>query len=362
MSTSGEENDDAGLAEEHASTPAHMSYKDAGVDIERAAQTKQRMAAIVRSTYGPEVLGGHGRFGGLFDIQWLQLKKDPVLVASTDGVGTKTMIAAALGRFETLGHDLVNHCIDDILVQGAKPLFFLDYIASSQLDPDRVLQIVNGISEACRRANCALLGGETAEMPGVYQPGEIDLVGAIVGWVERSQIIDGSRIAAGDVLIGLPSSGLHTNGYSLARKALAATPLDMPMPDGTGTLGDALLAPHRSYLEPVTRLMARGVDIKGLVHITGGGFYENIPRVLPPGLGVRIEQDAWPTPDIFRLIQQAGHISSEEMYHVFNMGVGLIVIVSPKDVSRTLGLLSDDSYRIGEVTAVSDDSPRVAIV
>lgn len=362
MSTSGEEDGDLGSAGENVFVPKPMSYKDAGVDIERAAQTKQRMAAMVRSTYGPEVLGGHGRFGGLFDIQWLQLKKNPVLVASTDGVGTKTMVAAALGRFDTLGHDLVNHCVDDILVQGAKPLFFLDYIASSQIDPDKVLQIVKGISEACRQANCALLGGETAEMPGVYQPGEIDLVGTIVGWVERDHIIDGSRIVAGDVLIGLPSSGLHTNGYSLARKALAAMPLDMAMPDGNGTLGDALLAPHRSYLEPVTRLISRGVDIKGLAHITGGGFYENVPRVLPPGLGVRIEQDTWPTPGIFRLIQQAGDISSEEMYHVFNMGIGLIVIVPPKDVSRTLWLLPDDSYRVGEVRIVSDDSPRVVIV
>jgi len=361
MSTSYQEHDDTDLDRKDAPVPRRMSYKDAGVDIDRATQTKRRMADIVRSTYGPEVLGGHGRFGGLFDIQWLQFKKNPVLVASTDGVGTKTMIATALGRFDTLGHDLVNHCIDDILVQGAKPLFFLDYIASGQLDPDSVLQIVKGISEACRQANCALLGGETAEMPGVYQPEEIDLVGTIVGWVERDDIIDGSRIAAGDVLIGLPSSGLHTNGYALARKTLADKPLDAPMPDGSATLGDVLMAPHRSYLELVNSLIAQGVHINGLAHITGGGFYDNIPRVLPAGLGARIAQGSWPTPAIFQLIQEAGCVSSEEMYHVFNMGIGLVVILSPSDSGQALRVLAGDSYQIGEVVAVQGDAPRVVI-
>lgn len=339
-----------------------ISYKDAGVDIEKASQTKKRMTDMVRSTYGPEVLGGHGRFSGLFDIQWLRFRENPVLVASTDGVGTKTMVAAAVGRFDTLGYDLVNHCVDDILVQGAKPLFFLDYIASSQLDPDRVLQVVKGISEACRQANCALLGGETAEMPGVYQPDETDLVGTIVGWVERHRIIDGSRIAAGDVLIGLPSTGLHTNGYSLARKVLAHTPLDRPMPDGKDTLGDALLFPHRSYLEPVTDLLAQRVDIKGLAHITGGGFYDNIPRVLPKGLGVKIGKETWPEPAIFQLIQEIGHVPFEEMYHVFNMGIGMIAILSPDDASKSLQILEGDSYRIGEVVPAEGHNPRVAIL
>jgi len=328
------------------------SYKDAGVDIERASQTKERMTEMVRSTYGPEVLGGHGRFGGLFDIQWLRFKRDPVLVASTDGVGTKTVIAAAVGQFDTLGHDLVNHCVNDILTQGAKPLFFLDYVASSQLDPDRVLQVVRGITEACRRANCTLLGGETAEMPGVYQPGEFDLVGTIVGWVQREDIIDGSNIVPGDVLIGLPSTGLHTNGYSLARRVLANVPLDKEMPGGEGSLAEALLAPHRSYLQPVTRLVGQGISIKGLAHITGGGFYDNIPRVLPEGRGVRIKRDSWPVLPIFQLIQDMGQVVTEEMYHVFNMGIGLIAIVSAEQAETTLQSLQGDCYHLGEVTPI----------
>lgn len=327
------------------------TYKDAGVDIERASETKERMTEMVRSTYGPEVLGAHGRFGGLFDIQWLQFRTNPVLVASTDGVGTKTVIAAALGRFESLGHDLVNHCVNDILVQGAKPLFFLDYVATSQLDPDTVLQVVRGITDACRGANCTLLGGETAEMPGVYRPGELDLVGTIVGWVQREDIIDGARIEAGDILIGLPSTGLHTNGYSLARRVLADRPLKGELPGGAGTLGDALLAPHRSYLQPVNDLMNQDIDIRGLVHITGGGFYDNIPRVLPDGLGVRIETGLWPVPPIFGLIQDVGQVDRKEMYHVFNMGIGLIVIVSANQAERTLDVLNHDCYRLGEVIA-----------
>ena len=331
------------------------SYKDAGVDIERASHTKERMTEMVRSTYGPEVLGGHGRFGGLFDIQWLQFRRNPVLVASTDGVGTKTVIAAAVGQFDTLGHDLVNHCVNDILVQGAKPLFFLDYIASSQLDPDRVLQVVRGIAEACRRVNCALLGGETAEMPGVYQPEEFDLVGTIVGWVQREDIIDGTNIAAGDVLIGLPSSGLHTNGYSLARRVLADMPLDKEMPGSRASLAEALLAPHRSYLQPVAKLQGQGMVIKGLAHITGGGFYDNIPRILPEELGVRIKRGAWPVLPIFQLIQNVGQVATEEMYHVFNMGIGLIAIISAEQAEGALQSLEGDGYHLGEVIPIPEN-------
>ena len=344
------------------------SYKDAGVDIEQASLTKKRMAEAVQSTYGPEVLGGHGRFGGLFDIQWLQFKKNPVLVASTDGVGTKTMVAAAAGRFNTLGHDLVNHCVDDILVQGARPLFFLDYVASSQLDTDRILQIVQGIAEACRHANCALLGGETAEMPGVYAPKEFDLVGTIVGWVEREHIIDGSKIEAGDLLFGLPSTGLHTNGFSLARHILADIPLDKHIPELEGTLADALLAPHQSYLKPVNELIAAGIDIKGLAHITGGGFYDNIPRVLPAGLGVQVTEGSWPVLPIFRFIQNTGHVAREEMYHVFNMGIGMIAFVPPEAKHGVLEALGDSIYCLGEVVPVrepaasgSDNQQRVII-
>lgn len=337
-----------------------ISYKDAGVDIEQASLTKKRMTEAVQSTYGPEVLGGHGRFGGMFDIQWLQFKKNPVLVASTDGVGTKTMIAAAAGRFDTLGHDLVNHCVDDILVQGARPLFFLDYVASSHLDTDRILQIVQGIAEACRQANCALLGGETAEMPGVYTPDEFDLVGTIVGWVEREHIIDGSRIQTGDALIGLPSTGLHTNGYSLARHILADIPLDRHIPELAETLADALLAAHRSYLKQINELIAAGIDIKGLAHITGGGFYDNIPRVLPPGLGVQVTDGNWPAPPIFRFIQETGQVGRQEMYHVFNMGIGMIVVVPPDARQGALDVLSGDSYHLGEVIPLREpDDPNI---
>lgn len=339
-----------------------ISYKDAGVDIERASATKQKMSDVIRSTYGPEVLGGHGQFGGLFDIQWLQFKNKPVLVASTDGVGTKTMIAAAAGRFEPLGHDLVNHCIDDILVQGAKPLFFLDYVASSKLDTDQVLAIVNGIANACREANCALLGGETAEMPGVYQPKEIDLVGTIVGWVERENIVTGSDITEGDILIGLSSTGPHTNGYSLIRRVFNYVPLDRDLPELGATLADALLVPHRSYLQPVTQLWAKDINIKGMAHITGGGFYENIPRILPEGLGVRVTSGSWPVLPIFKLIQEAGQIAGEEMYHVFNMGIGLIVVVSPEQADLALSQLPGDSYRIGEVTSLSSDTEQRVVI
>ena len=332
-----------------------VSYKDAGVDIEQARQVKEGMSELVRSTYGPEVLGGHGRFGGLFDIQQLQ-SKNPVLVASTDGVGTKTRIAATVGQFDTLGHDLVNHCVNDILVQGAKPLFFLDYFASSQLDPNIIWQVVQGITEACRQADCALLGGETAEMPGIYEPGEFDLVGTIVGWVQRENIIDGTKIVAGDVLIGLPSTGLHTNGYSLARLVLAVTSLNKRMPGGERTLAEVLLTPHCSYLQPVTKLMKQGIDVKGLVHITGGGFYYNIPRILPDGLGVRIEKGSWPVLPIFQLIQNVGQVTDEEMYCVFNMGIGMIVIVPAE---QTLKALRGDSYYLGEV--VSTDKKVVLI-
>ncbi len=338
-----------------------VSYRDSGVDIDRANLTKKQMAEAVRSTYGPEVLGGHGNFGGLFDAGRLQAARRPVLVASTDGVGTKTMVAAAAGRFDTLGHDLVNHCVDDILVQGARPLFFLDYVASSRLDPDRILDVVRGLAEACRAAGCALLGGETAEMPGVYEIGELDLVGTIVGWVERDALIDGASVAPGDVLIGLPSAGLHTNGFSLARRVFEGLPLDRPRPELDGvTLGDALLAPHRNYLAPATGLLER-VRVKALAHITGGGFFDNIPRVLPSGTSVEIELGTWPVLPIFDWIQARGQVAPEEMYHVFNMGIGMVVILSPEDADLALSFLDGDGYRLGRVVEAAA-GPRVTLL
>jgi phosphoribosylformylglycinamidine cyclo-ligase len=330
----------------------HSAYTRAGVDITAGQRATQLMAAAVQATYGPEVLAGLGAFGGMYDATGLHAMAQPVLVASTDGVGTKTKVAARLGRWDTIGRDLVNHCVNDILVQGAHPLFFLDYVASAHLDPEQIATIVGGVAAACREAGCALLGGETAEMPGVYQPGEIDLVGTIVGVVERGRILNGARIQAGDVILGLPATGLHTNGYSLARRVLDPLDWTAPMPElDCVRAGEALLAVHRSYLEPVRRLWAGGVEVRGLSHVTGGGVVDNLPRVLPSGVGAVIRRGTWPEPPIFSLIQRLGHISDEEMFHVFNMGLGMLAIVPPEHVSLAQTALPDDVYVVGEITA-----------
>jgi phosphoribosylformylglycinamidine cyclo-ligase len=326
-------------------------YAQAGVDISAGERATQLMKEAVRATYGPEVLAGIGAFGGLFDAGALKAMAAPVLVASTDGVGTKTKVAARLNRWDTIGRDLVNHCVNDILVQGARPLFFLDYVASSHLEPEQIAAVVSGVAAACREAGCALLGGETAEMPGVYAPGEIDLVGTIVGVVEREGIVDGSAIRPGDLLLALPATGLHTNGYSLARRVLAGLDWDEYQPALGGSIGEALLAVHRSYLEPVQQLWAAGVEIRGLAHITGGGVVDNLPRILPDGLGAVIRRGAWPVPPIFDLIQEAGQVSDDEMYHVFNMGLGMLVVVSPETGRQALELLSGDAYEVGHVLA-----------
>ena len=253
------------------------AYAMAGVDIEAKMGAFQRMRASVESTYTPAVLAGIGAFGGLFDLSKATGARDPVLVASTDGVGTKTMLATAMGRYDTVGHDIVNHCVNDILVQGARPLFFLDYVAANKLDSERIAAIVRGCAEACRAVGCALLGGETAEMPGVYQPEAFDLVGTLVGWVERESIVNGSAVRPGDVCLGLPSSGLHTNGYSLARRVLADTPWETVLPELGKPLGEVLLTPHRAYLKEIESLWAAGVQVKAMAHITGGGFIGQHP-------------------------------------------------------------------------------------
>ena len=340
------------------------TYAEAGVDIAAGSRAVTLMKEAVRSTYGPEVLGGIGAFGGLFDASRLVRTDRPVLVASTDGVGTKTRIAVALGRYDGIGQDLVNHCIDDILVQGARPLFFLDYFASSRLDPQVVADVVSGCAAACRDAGCALLGGETAEMPGVYEPGELDLAGTIVGWVERARIIDGSAIEPGDRVIGLASSGLHTNGYSLARRVLAGRDLRAPEPRLGRSLGDALLEPHRSYLPHVERLWSGGVSIKGLAHITGGGLWDNPPRILPESVAMRLTRGSWPIPPLFTLIQEAGGIDDREMAHVFNLGLGMLVVVAEQDAKRTLEVLGepafDGAWLVGEI--VTRTGPAVELV
>jgi phosphoribosylaminoimidazole synthetase len=309
------------------------------------------MRDAVKSTYGPEVLAGIGAFGGLFDASALKAMNDPVLVASTDGVGTKVKLATQCGRYESIGHDIVNHCIDDILVQGARPLFFLDYIASSKLDPDMITSVVEGMAAACRSSGCALLGGETAEMPGVYQFGEFDVAGTIVGVVDRLRILPRvTEFAAGDVLIGLRSSGPHTNGYSLIRKVFQDTSLDTCREELNTTLGEALLAPHRSYL-PLLRsaLSTQHSAVKALAHLTGGGFIENIPRVLPDHLDAQIDLGSWPMLPIFQLIQRRGNIDLQEMYRVFNMGLGMIAVVARDDVLSVQAAIPEETYVIGRL-------------
>jgi phosphoribosylformylglycinamidine cyclo-ligase len=347
-----------------------LSYTDAGVDIAAGARAVALMKDAVKSTYGPEVLLGIGAFGGLFDISALKEMRAPVLVASTDGVGTKIKIASRLGRFDGIGQDIVNHCINDILVQGAQPLFFLDYIAAGRLDPEMVAAVVGGCAAACRTAGIALLGGETAEMPGVYGPGEFDLAGTIVGVVDRPAIIDGSSIVPGDAIIGLASSGLHTNGYSLARRVFEGRDLRAWVPELGRPLGDALLEPHRAYLGCVQRLWDAGILIKGMAHITGGGLIDNPPRIFPAGVAARLDRGAWTPPPIFQLIQRTGRVDDEEMAHVFNLGLGMLVMVAEGQAQPALEALQAgrgaqneapiEAWRVGEMVQ-RGEGPAVRI-
>jgi phosphoribosylformylglycinamidine cyclo-ligase len=286
----------------------------------------------------------------MFDASALKTMAAPVLVASTDGVGTKTKVAAAMGRWDSIGQDLVNHCVNDILAQGAQPLFFMDYIAASKLDAGQAATVVAGMAVACRDNGLALLGGETAEMPGVYVDGEMDVAGTIVGVVDRSRAIDGSRIAAGDAILGLPSNGLHTNGYSLARRALAGLDWRVQRTDIGACIGDALLAVHRSYLSQFRKLDAAGVGIHGIAHITGGGLLENVPRILPNDLAAVFRVGAWPVPPIFGLIRQRlGDVGRDELYRAFNMGIGLCVVVPQADAARALAALGEGAI-VGEIS------------
>ena len=334
------------------------AYARAGVNIAAGSRATQLIKAAVRATYGPEVLSDVGSFGGLFDASALKRMDAPVLVASTDGVGTKTMVAARLNRWNTIGQDLVNHCVNDILVQGARPLFFLDYVAASKLNAEQIAAVVGGAAAACRANDCALLGGETAEMPGVYQPGELDVAGTIVGVVERARIVDGARIQPGDVILALMSSGLHTNGYSLARRVLADIDWDVVHSDLGESVGAALLAVHRSYLQPVMALLDAGVEVRGLAHITGGGVLDNLPRILPPGVGAVIWRGAWPEPPIFGLIQRLGDVSEAEMFHVFNMGLGMLAVIPPEAVTAAQAAVPNELAVVGEVIS-GDNSVSV---
>lgn len=309
------------------------SYKSAGVDIDAGNRAVSLMRDAVRSTFTPAVLADVGSFGGLFALQ--NLPRDPVLVASTDGVGTKVKLAAEHGRWQGIGEDIVNHCINDILVQNARPLFFLDYIASSKLMPEQVAEVVTGIAHACRDAGCALIGGETAEMPGVYAEGAFDLAGTVIGLVDRGALLPRpDKMQPGDLLVGLPSSGPHTNGYSLIRKAIRGRDKEARLSDGR-TLIEALLVPHRCYIQEVNALQAAGIEPLGMAHLTGGGFLENIPRVLPEDVVARIDVRQWQTPELFaRLVDWAQFAHAEEAYRVFNMGIGMVLIVSAQDAGR----------------------------
>lgn len=332
------------------------TYREAGVDLEAGARTVALMKQAVQATYGPEVLLGVGAFGGLFDASALQAMDAPVLVASTDGVGTKTKIATAMGRYDQIGHDIVNHCLNDILVQGARPLFFLDYIAASRLEPEIIAVVVGGCAAACQAAGCALLGGETAEMPGVYQPNEFDLVGTIVGVVGRPRIIDGHSIEPGDRIIGLASSGLHTNGYSLARRVFQDWDLAAVVSELEQPLGEALLTPHRAYMAEVQQVWAAGVTIKGLAHITGGGIIDNLPRILPRGVAARLHRGSWPGLPIFDLIRRAGQIDADEMAQVFNLGLGMLLVIAADQVEQVLSLLGNGAWAVGEITSHDGDA------
>jgi len=331
------------------------SYARAGVDLSRADEAKARIARYARATFRPGVIGGTGFFGGLFELAGY---RQPVLVSSVDSVGTKLKIAIALDKHDTVGIDIVNHCVNDIFTGGAEPLFFLDYIAMGRLVVERVEALVQGLSRACREAGCALIGGETAELPGLYQGDDYDLVGFIIGVVEKGRVITGEAIAAGDAVIGLPSSGLHTNGYSLVRRVLGETRRELGAyyPELGRTLGEELLEPHRCYFNQLRGLLP---FIKGMAHITGGGLPGNVPRVLPEGLAARFESKKWEVPPIFRLVQARGNVARDEMYRVFNMGLGMVVVCAPEEAGR-FGEALPESRVVGEVVR-HNGGPRVII-
>ncbi len=336
-----------------------ISYSDAGVSIDNANLAVEKIKTFAKSTFNQRTLTEIGSFGGMFSGAFPDMG-EPILVASADGVGTKLKIAFDTGIHNTIGQDLVNHCVNDILVQGARPLFFLDYFATGKLSPDVTASVVEGISIACKENGCVLLGGETAEMPGFYSDGEYDLAGFIVGVVDKSKVIDGKNIAAGDVVLGLPSNGLQTNGYSLARKLffeIGGYEVDSFIEELNDTAGNALLAKHTSFLKPLENLLDTG-KIKGLVHITGGGFTENIPRILPENVSVEIKRGTWNEPAIFGLMQKLGNVEDSEMFRTFNMGIGMIVVCAEEDKEFLKERLAT-SFEIGRVI---DGNKEVSII
>jgi phosphoribosylformylglycinamidine cyclo-ligase len=338
-----------------------IRYQDAGVSIDEADRAVSSVKKLAKATFTRNVLTDIGSFGACYALSnW----KKPVLISSADGVGTKLKVAFLTGRHDTVGEDLVNHCVNDIAVQGAAPLFFLDYFAVGKLDADVAVQVISGIARGCRNNGCALIGGETAEMPGMYSDGEYDLAGFIVGAAERSALLTGRKISNGDILLGLPSTGLHTNGYSLARKLLfevAGYGADTSVPDLGGTVADELLKVHRSYLRPIRGLLSAGI-LKGAAHITGGGITDNTPRMLPAKLGVEINLSAWTVPPIYELLRRIGSIPDDDWRRTFNLGVGMILAVSARDAAKAekiLRKLKEPNFPIGRVVARKSGRPRV---
>ena len=340
-----------------------LSYRAAGVDIDAGNAVVERIKPLVGKTFRPEVMGGLGGFGALFDLS--KKYREPVLVSGTDGAGTKLKLAQQLDRHDTIGIDLVGMCVNDVLVQGAEPLFFLDYFATGKLDVDTTVAVVGGIARGCELAGCALIGGETAEMPDMYPPGEYDLAGFNVGAVEKSEIIDGNAIRAGDVILGVASSGPHSNGYSLIRKIVerAGSPFDLKLDDGQ-TLADALMQPTTIYVKPILELLrapspeSRVPAVHGMAHITGGGLQENIIRVVPDGLGLAIHASAWKMPPVFEWLQREGRVAREEMWRTFNCGIGFTLILAPNEVAGVQAALAQSglqSWTIGEVVAANPD-------
>jgi phosphoribosylformylglycinamidine cyclo-ligase len=342
---------------------SQLTYRDAGVDIEAGDALVERIKPMAKRTMRPEVLGGIGGFGALFEVS--KKYKNPVMVSGTDGVGTKLKLAFRMKKHDTVGIDLVAMSVNDILVSGAEPAFFLDYFACGKLDVGVAADVIKGVAEGCEQAGCALIGGETAEMPGMYDPNEYDLAGFAVGLVDKDKIIDGTKVAKGDVVIGLASSGPHSNGFTLIRKVIAVSGADLFEPfEGDNTLGQTLLEPTRIYVKPVLATLAK-IEVKGLAHITGGGLVENIPRVLPDGVAAKLDASKWTMPWVFRWLRKQGNIEDAEMHRTFNCGIGMVMVVSKGDAAAAVASLAAngvEAFEIGEIVARNPDDPQTVIV